>query len=85
MKKDDYIFESDSISEYDIENAICNYCGLSYVDSSFFDPRPSTERTSRVTIFKGGEGRVTCVITIGKGSEKKYSVKAYAIEFTKAR
>lgn len=83
MRLDDYSFETDSITEYSIEDEICCYCRLPYADSSTFRPAPSIYNTSRVTIYKSEVGTITCSISINKGTEKQYSVKVYAIDFTK--
>lgn len=85
MRLDDYTFETDSITEYSIEDAICCYCRLSYADKSYFTPTPSMNTISRATIYKSDEGSVSCSISINKGTEKLYSVKIYAIDFTKGR
>lgn len=83
MRLDDFSFETDSITVLSIEDEICCYCRLPYTDSSIFRPAPSINTISRATIYKSEVGTITCSISINKGTEKQYSVRVYAIDFTK--
>jgi len=81
MKKSNFEFETDELSNFVIEHKLCSKLGLVSPSSSNFSRlNENAEKELRIS---AANGSVTCWAQVTKGTTREYTVSVYCIDVTK--